>query len=77
MTNTDSPFFKNIEEFSNESLYSNARDLLESYAEGGMKIMVDELFASFWDGLQLNGDYDEYLTDLAEFVLAERVVIPF
>lgn len=42
-----------------------------------MKIMVDELFASFWDGLQLNGDYDEYLTDLAKFVLAERVVIPF
>lgn len=72
--------------FSNdlEKLAQNDKDNLpkikkiyEEYANGGMEVLIEEVFKDNWNGYELNNDYSKYYYDLARFILIETKAAPF
>lgn len=68
---------KNIEAFNDSEFRLNARRKLENYAEGGMKVLVDEVFGHRWDGNKLDPTYSEYEVDLLSYIYADSSEVPF
>ncbi|MGE7953177.1 hypothetical protein [Lysinibacillus xylanilyticus] len=68
---------KNIELFNEESFHSEARKILESYAEGGMDILVTEVFGEKWDGVKLDKSYQNYSVDLLSYIVSKIKEVPF
>jgi hypothetical protein len=68
---------KNIEAFENSEFRLKARKKLEDYAEGGMKLLIEEVFGHRWDGNQLDPTYSEYEVDLLSYIYADSHEVPF
>jgi hypothetical protein len=68
---------KNIEAFDNSEFRLSARKKLEDYAEGGMQVLIDEVFGHRWDGNKLDPTYNEYEVDLLGYIYADSNEVPF
>ena len=73
----DQEIGKNIEAFEDAKFRLNARKTLEQYAEGGMQILVDEVFTFRWDGNKLDESYTEYDLDITTYILTDSEEVPF
>jgi hypothetical protein len=74
---SDEELGRNIEAFGEDDFPRRARKLLEEYAEGGMEILVEEVFGRRWDGNQLDKTYNEYEVDLLSYIYADSKEVPF
>ncbi|MFD1039257.1 hypothetical protein ACFQ3N_12765 [Virgibacillus byunsanensis] len=74
---SDPELGKNLELFEDSEFRLNARKLLQSYAEGGMELLVEEVFGSRWDGNKLDPHYTEYEIDLLGYIYADSKAVPF
>ena len=70
-------FEKSVQDISNNEYQLKARETLESYAEGGMSELVENVFASYWDGKYLVSDYGKYIEDIAIYILDLNNTVPF
>jgi len=68
---------KDLERFKEDDFHAEARKVLENYAEGGMDILVEEVFREKWDGNMLDEKYSNYQVDLMSYVLATLKEVPF
>lgn len=68
---------KDLECFKEDEFHAEARKVLENYAEGGMDILVEEVFHEKWDGNMLDEKYNNYQVDLMSYVLATLKEVPF
>lgn len=73
----DNEIGKNIENFSDSKFFNQGRKLLESYAQAGAAIAIEEVFKAHWDGRRLNRDYKEYELDLLTYVYSKLEEVPF
>jgi hypothetical protein len=74
---SDPEIGKNIEAFEDSEFRLKARKRLEDYAEGGMEILVEEVFGQRWDGHKLDPTYNEYEVDLLSYIYADSNEVPF
>lgn len=65
---TDPEMGKAIEHFEEKEFQFKARKVMEEYAEGGMKILVEEVFMGNWDGNTLDKTYKEYEVDILSYI---------
>lgn len=68
---------KDIEAFNNDDFHVEARKLVESYAEGGMDILVENVFREKWDGNKLDEKHKNYMLDIISYALATLKEVPF
>ena len=68
---------KDLDRFNDKSFYAEARKLLENYAEGGMEILVNEVFKEKWNGIKLDETYKNYPIDILNYVVATLKAVPF
>ncbi|WP_461205027.1 hypothetical protein [Clostridium sp. DL1XJH146] len=68
---------KQIEMFNDKNFNLQCRKKLEEYAEGGMEILVEEVFKNKWNGTSLDSDYDEYDVDIMSYFLEYTMKVPF
>lgn len=68
---------KNLELFNDDSFHAEARKVLEGYAEGGMDILVAEVFGAKWDGVKLDKQHQNYSVDLLSYILSNLKDAPF
>ncbi|MBT2682247.1 hypothetical protein [Bacillus sp. ISL-37] len=74
---SDEELGKNIEAFEEDEFPRKARKRIEEYAEGGMEILVEEVFGRRWDGNTLDTNYTEYEVDLLTYIYADSMAVPF
>lgn len=74
---SDPELGRDIERFDEREFKLNARKLIELYAEGGMDILVEEVFGSRWDGYKLDETYNEYEVDVLGYIYNDAQSIPF
>jgi hypothetical protein len=70
-------FGRDIEKFKEPNFQNTVINLLQEYANGGMKILCDEVFRHNWTGNELDPSYDEYLIDVMTYVMEEGNKAPF
>jgi len=68
---------KNIELFSDPEFRKKARKIIEEYAEGGMDILIEEVFKEKWNGVKLDEKYDNYDVDIMKYLIANLNKVPF
>lgn len=68
---------KNIEKFSEKQFSLTGRILMEEYAEGGMEILVEEVFKNRWDSNRLDPSYNEYDVDILSYIYMDAQESPF
>jgi hypothetical protein len=68
---------KNIEALNDPEFRVTGRNKLQEYAEGGMSILVDNVFNQRWNGLALDPRYDDYGVDIMKYLVAELNQVPF
>lgn len=68
---------KNIEAFSDKEFQLKCRKKLEMYAEGGMSILVNEVFGNRWNGFKLDESYGEYEVDILSYIYDDLNEVPF
>lgn len=68
---------KDLDRFNDKNFFAEARKLLESYAEGGMDMLVEDVFKEKWDGNKLDESYYNYPIDILSYVVAELKEVPF
>lgn len=68
---------KNIEVFSDPDFRLEARKMLEEFAEGGMDILVENVFKEKWNGVKLDEKYDNYNVDVMKYIIANLNKVPF
>lgn len=68
---------KDLERFKEDDFHIEARKILENHAEGGMDILVKEVFREKWDGNMLDEKYNNYQVDLMIYVLTTLKEVPF
>jgi len=68
---------KDIELFNDPEFRKEARKILEEYAEGGMDILVEEVFKGRWNGFKLDEKYDNYDVDIMKYLIASLNKVPF
>jgi hypothetical protein len=68
---------KDLDRFNDKTFYAEARKLLENYAEGGMEILVNEVFKEKWNGIKLDETYKNYPIDILNYVVATLKSVPF
>ena len=68
---------KDLEKFSDENFHSEARKILESYAEGGMEDLVEHVFREKWDGIKLDESHNNYPIDILSYVVTNLKDVPF
>ena len=68
---------KNIEAFSDPDFRLEARKMLEEFAEGGMDILVENVFKEKWNGVKLDEKYDNYNVDVMKYIIANLNKVPF
>lgn len=74
---SDEELGKNIEAFEEDEFPRKARKRIEEYAEGGMEILVEEVFGRRWDGNTLDANYTEYEVDLLTYIYGDSMAVPF
>ncbi|USK93076.1 hypothetical protein [Rossellomorea marisflavi] len=74
---SDMEIGRNIESFEDPDFRLKARKKLEAYAEGGMDILVEEVFNIHWDGHKLDSTYKEYEIDVLSYIYEDSVALPF
>lgn len=77
LINDENILTNDIDVFNNKDFALESRKILESYAEGGMEIIVDKVFVEKWDGYKLDENYNDYPIDLIEFVMTSLKEVPF
>lgn len=73
----DKDIGKNIEMFDNAEFRFEGRKVLQEYAEGGMSVLVDNVFNERWNGIKLDSRYNNYGIDIMKFLIAELNQVPF
>lgn len=68
---------KNIELFNDPEFRKEARKIIEQYSEGGMNILVEEVFKEKWNGIKLDEKYDNYEVDIMKYLIANLNKVPF
>lgn len=68
---------KNIELFNDPEFRKEARRAIEEYAEGGMTILVEEVFKESWNGIKLDEKYGGYDVDIMKYLIANLNEVPF
>lgn len=68
---------KDLEKFNDDQFHAEARKILENYAEGGMSILVEEVFREKWDGIKLDEVYKNYPVDILDYVVTTLKDVPF
>lgn len=66
-----------IEKFSDKSFVSQCQKKLERYAAGGMRLLVNEVFKTHWNGFSLDNNYEEYDVDIMVYINEEINKAPF
>lgn len=66
-----------IDDFSNINFRKDNFKIIEEYAEGGMKILVDEVFKGNWNGSELSRNYKKYEIDILSYINEVRNRVPF
>lgn len=66
-----------IDDFSNINFIKEKFKIIEEYAEGGMKILVDEVFKGNWNGSELSRNYKKYEIDILSYINEVRNKVPF
>ena len=74
---SDSELGRKINKFEDKEFILEARKALEQYAEGGMEILVEEVFKSKWTGEILDENYSEYEVDIISYIYEQSQEIPF
>lgn len=62
-----------IDDFSDYEFIKESFKHIEQYAEGGMKILCEEVFIGNWDGNSLNSSYDNYELDILSYIYEKRI----
>lgn len=73
----DSNTGRKISRFEDKDFIIESRKTLEQYAEGGMDILVGQVFKSKWTGELLDESYDEYEIDIITYIYEQDLEIPF
>lgn len=73
----DSSVGKNIDSFDDPEKQVEMKKILEEYAEGGMDILVEEIFKERWNGVQLDEKYNTYSIDMLKYLIANLNAVPF
>lgn len=68
---------KNIDRFTEKEFFAEARRLLEEYAQGGLSIIIEEVFKSRWNGFKLDDKYQDYEIDMLSYVYGSLNEVPF
>ena len=66
-----------IDDFSDINFIKDKFKIIEEYAEGGMKILVDEVFKGNWNGSELSRNYKKYEIDILSYINEIRNRVPF
>ena len=74
---SDPELGKDIKQFADAEYKRKAMTALESYAEGGMDILTEEVFRSNWDGHKLDDTYKEYDVDIVNYINTSINKVPF
>lgn len=74
---SDNNIGKNIEKFDDREFRVNSKRMLEEYAEGGLEILIDEVFKSRWDNHMLDRTYQEYDIDVLSYIYMQDQEVPF
>lgn len=74
---SDNELGKNIEEFDNRDFRLKSKKMIEEYAEGGLEILIEEVFQSRWDGYKLDRNYQEYDIDVMSYIYMKEQEVPF
>src|SRR5690625_2317409 len=56
----DETIGKNIDAFDDREQQAEMKRLVEQYAEGGMELLVEQVFKEKWNGIKLDEGYDNY-----------------
>lgn len=73
----DERYGKNIELFDGPEFRVEGRNILQEYAEGGMSILVANVFKEKWNGITLDTRYNDYGVDMMKYLIAELNEVPF
>ncbi|WP_099157060.1 hypothetical protein [Virgibacillus ndiopensis] len=68
---------KSIEQFDDSEFRRKAKRRLEEYAEGGIEILIEEVFGNCWDGNKLDQNYTEYEIDILGYIYFDTKEVPF
>ena len=74
---SDQEIGRDIEEFEKPEFRLRSRKKLERYAEGGMSVLVEEVFGIRWDGHKLDESYKEYEVDIVSYLYTDLNEVPF
>lgn len=73
----DEFYGKNIQRFNDPEFRKKSREIIEEYAEGGMTILVEEVFKGNWNGHKLDDKYYVYDVDIMKYLIANLNKVPF
>ena len=73
----DEDLGKQIDSFEKSEYQKECIKKLEKYAEGGMGILVEEVFRGKWGTNKLDERYDEYIIDIISYVYENSIELPF
>lgn len=73
----DSELGRKINKFEDREFIVKSRKRLEEYAEGGMYILVRDVFKSKWTGELLDESYGEYEVDIISYIYEQSLEVPF
>ncbi|MDU6038635.1 MAG: hypothetical protein ACLSXT_11640 [Clostridium butyricum] len=73
----DEELGKQIDSFDKSEYQKECIKKLEKYAEGGMEILVKEVFRGKWGTNKLDERYDEYIVDIISYVYGNSIECPF
>ena len=74
---SDEEIGRQVSKFEDRDFITEAKKTLEKYAEGGMNILVKDVFGSKWNGRGLDKGYREYDIDIISYFYGEGIKIPF
>lgn len=66
-----------VEKFGDKEYINKCKKQLEKYAAGGMKLLIEEVFNSNWNGYNLDDNYTEYDIDLMAYIHGVINATPF
>lgn len=73
----DETLGRQIDSFDKSEYQKECVKKLEKYAEGGMEILVEEVFRGKWGTNKLDERYDEYIIDIISYVYENSMEFPF
>lgn len=73
----DEELGKQIDSFDKSEYQKECIKKLRKYAEGGMEILVEEVFRGKWGTNKLDERYDEYIIDIISYVYENSIELPF